>query len=79
MMQWNDRIQITRIKCFPLYIYCTEILMGLLPCANYETGGGIYADFFSLLKTVRDCYPFNENCNLKARNLSICEAENIGE
>ena len=85
-MQWNDTIQITWIKCFPLYIYCTEILMGLLLCANNETGSGIYADiyiFFGTVEAVRDCYPFNKNCcvkRLKARNVSICEAEkNIGE
>ena len=81
MMQWNHTIQITRIKCFPLYIYCTETLMGVLPCANNEIGGGISAYIiFVTVKTVGDCYPFNKNyCvnHLKTRNVSekTCEAE----
>ena len=43
-----------------VYIYCTEILMGLPPCANNEIGGGM------------DCYPFNKNYSVKRLKQETC-------
>ena len=53
----SHTIQITWIRCFSLYIYCTEILTGLLPFANKAIGSGTsaYYLYFVNIKTVRGC------------------------
>ena len=77
-----------RIRCFSLYIYCTEILTGLLPFANKAIGSGIsaYCFFFVNIKTVRGCFPLTKITVSNASKLKTklcprsCEAgNNIGE
>ena len=60
-MQWKSHNpdNVDKVLSF-IYIYCTEILMGLPPCANNEIGGGM------------DCYPFSKNYSVKRLKQETC-------
>ena len=87
-MKYSHTIQITWIRCFYLYIYCTEILKGLLPFASKAIGSGIsaYYFFFVNIKTVRGCSPLSKITvsNASKLNTKLCSksckaGNNIGE